>query len=156
MIAYTDGACSGNGSENSKGGFGVVILDNDGSYYSCYQKFSEKTTNNREELKAILYTLLEYGKKDNSLIVFSDSAYCVNALTKWVFGWAQRGWLKADNKPPENLDIFQAFYEIYQLGYRMDLRKIKGHNGHEWNEVADKLATGNYCVDYVERIYNGR
>lgn len=156
MIAYTDGACSGNGSENSKGGFGVVFTNNDGTYHSSYQKFTEHTTNNREELKAILYALLEFGKGETPLVVFSDSAYCVNSLTQWIYGWAARGWLKADNKPPENLDIFQAFYEVYKLGYKMDLRKIKGHNGHEWNEVADKLATGNYCVDYVERIYNGR
>ena len=156
MIVFTDGACSGNGSENSKGGFGVVILNDDGSYQSSYQKFSENTTNNREELKSILFALLTYGKDSSPLIVFSDSAYCVNSLTKWIFSWAQRGWLKSDNKPPENLDIIKAFYEAYQLGYKMDLRKIKGHNGHEWNEVADKLATGNYSVDYVERIYSGR
>jgi ribonuclease HI len=156
MIVFTDGACSGNGSNNSRGGFGVVVLNNDGSYHACYQKMSEGTTNNREELKAILYALLEYGKADSPLIIFSDSAYCVNTLTNWMFRWAQRGWLKADNTTPENLDIIQAFYEVNKLGYKMDLRKIKGHNGHEWNEVADKLATGNYCVEYVERKYGGR
>jgi ribonuclease HI len=88
MIAFTDGACSGNGYDNSRGGFGVVILNNDGSYHACYQKMSEGTTNNREELKAILYALLEYGKADSPLIIFSDSAYCVNTLTNWMFRWA--------------------------------------------------------------------
>lgn len=156
MIAFTDGACSGNGSENSKGGFGVVLLNNDGSYNSCYQKFTEGTTNNREELKSILFVLLTYGKDSPNPIIYSDSAYCVNTLTKWMFQWHQNGWLKSDNKPPENLDLIKAFYDAFQWGYRMDLRKIKGHNGHEWNEVADKLATGNYCVDYVERKYNDR
>ena len=29
ITIYVDGACSGNGKENSKGGFGVVIVDKD-------------------------------------------------------------------------------------------------------------------------------
>ena len=42
----------------------------------------------------------------------------------------------------ENLELIQAYYNWYQKGYRIDLRKIKGHNGHLGNELADKLATG--------------
>ena len=34
------------------------------------------------------------------------------------------------------------YYDLYQKGYRIDLRKIKGHEGIEGNEVADQLATG--------------
>jgi ribonuclease HI len=59
-----------------------------------------------------------------------------------MFGWKKRGWLKSNNQVPENLDIIQAYYEWYEKGFRIDLRKIKGHAGHEWNELADKLATG--------------
>lgn len=156
MIVFTDGACSANGTENSRGGFGVVILNNDNSYHSCYQKFTEQTTNNREELKAILFALIKYGKKETPLIIFTDSAYCVNSLTQWIFSWAVKGWLKSDNKPPENLDLIKTFYELYQLGYKMDLRKIKGHNGHEWNEIADGLATGKLKVEDIERKYNDK
>ena len=29
VIIYTDGACQGNGKDVNKGGFGVVVLDND-------------------------------------------------------------------------------------------------------------------------------
>ena len=45
-------------------------------------------------------------------------------------------------KIPENLDLIQAYYEWYQKGYRIDLRKVKGHAGQKWNEMADGLATG--------------
>jgi ribonuclease HI len=54
-----------------------------------------------------------------------------------MFGWARRGWVKSDKKTPENLDLIQAYFELYKEGYRIDLRKIKGHTGHEWNELAD-------------------
>ena len=52
-IIYTDGSCRGNGTENSSGGFGVVITK-DNKLVATYRKDCEtSTTNNREELKAI-------------------------------------------------------------------------------------------------------
>lgn len=150
MIVYVDGSCNGNGKAVNSGGFGVVVLDNDENLVYTYSKRCENTTNNREELKAILYTMLNYGVNTNKYefsqieppIVYSDSAYCVNTFNQWMFSWAKNDWLKSDNKIPENIDLIQAYYDWYQKGYRIDLRKIKGHAGHKWNEMADKLATG--------------
>ena len=78
----------------------------------------------------------------NIPIVYSDSNYCVQTFNDWMFKWAQNGWIKSDKKVPENLDLIQAYYDWYQKGYRIDLRKVKGHVGHKWNEMADGLATG--------------
>jgi ribonuclease HI len=152
MVIYTDGACSGNGKAVNSGGYGVVVLDNDENLLYTYSKRSENTTNNREELKAILYAFLNYGvnttKDINEFsqieppIVYSDSAYSINTLNEWMFNWARNGWTKSDKKVPENLDLIQAYYDWYQKGYRIDLRKVKGHAGDKWNDLADKLATG--------------
>lgn len=142
MIAYVDGSCLKNGSTNSSGGFGVVVLDDNEQLVECHQKFCEGTTNNQEELKAILYVLLKYGYVWENLVVYSDSSYCVNSLTDWIFKWARNGWLKSDNQPPENLHLMKTFYDLFQRGYKMDLRKVKGHVGVKWNEIADGLATG--------------
>ena len=148
MIFYVDGACSGNGSALSTGGFGVVgLTDNVGVYY--YAEGSKETTNNREELKAILYVMENFGVQEKIFeelpeeyypIVYSDSAYSVNTLNDWMFRWANKNWLKSDNKTPENLDIIKKYYELYQQGYRIDLRKVAGHSGNYWNEVADQMA----------------
>ena len=144
MIIYTDGSAHPN---PGPGGFGVVVLDNDENLLYTYSKQSADTTNNREELKAILYAFLNHGVKlddwnMNVPIVYSDSNYCVQTFNEWMFNWARNGWIKSDKKTPENLDLIQAYYDWYQKGYRIDLRKIKGHNGHQWNEMADDLATG--------------
>ena len=141
MTVYVDGSCSGNGKTNNTGGFGVVVLDDNENIVFTYNEVSENTTNNREELKGILYAFLRYGVKEGTIpIVYSDSAYSVNTLTQWMFGWAMKGWLKSDNKAPENLDLIQAFYKHWQNGYRIDLKKVKGHSGQKFNELADKLA----------------
>lgn len=139
---YTDGSCRGNGKEVNSGGFGVVVTQNN-ELLTTYSKQSENTTNNREELKAILYAMLNYGTLNSNVpIVYSDSSYCVNTFNDWMFRWAKNGWIKSDKKTPENLDLIQAYYNWYSKGYRIDLRKIKGHVGHKWNEMADQLATG--------------
>lgn len=36
MIIYTDGACQGNGKANSKGGYGVVVCDDNGKLIDAY------------------------------------------------------------------------------------------------------------------------
>ena len=101
------------------------------------------------ELKAILYAFLNYGVNintneftNNIPIVYSDSNYCVQTFNSWMFSWANNGWVKSNKKTPENLDLIKAYYDWYQKGYRIDLRKVKGHNGIKWNELADLLATG--------------
>ena len=147
MIIYTDGSCLGNGKEQNTGGFGVVVLDNNENLLYTYSKQGVNTTNNREELKAILYAFLNHGVKINDWntdvpIVYSDSNYCVQTFNDWMFRWANNNWIKSDKKTPENLDLIQAYYEWYQKGYRIDLRKVKGHAGQKWNEMADALATG--------------
>ena len=144
MIIYTDGSSHPN---PGPGGFGVVVLDNNENLVYTYSKQCADTTNNREELKAILYSLLKHGVKINDWntdvpIVYSDSNYCIQTLNDWMFKWQRNGWIKSDKKVPENLDIIQAFYNLYEIGYRIDLRKVKGHSGQKWNEMADGLATG--------------
>ena len=161
MIIYTDGSCCGNGKAQNNGGFGVIVVDNDEKLLFNYNKRSENTTNNREEIKAILYSFLKYGVNiyNNSNfnieipIVYSDSNYCVQTFNEWMFNWANHGWIKSDKKQPENLDLIQVYYDWYQKGYRIDLRKVKGHNGNKWNEVADQLATGKLTPEEVYKIY---
>ena len=145
MIIYTDGSAHPN---PGPGGFGVVVLDNNENLLYTYSKqCAGPVTNNEMELKAILYTFLNYGILINDWninvpIVYSDSNYCVQTFNDWMFKWANNNWIKSDKKVPENLELIQTYYNWYQKGYRIDLRKIKGHNGHLGNELADKLATG--------------
>ena len=161
MVIYTDGSCCGNGKAVNSGGFGVIVVDNNEKLLFNYNKRSENTTNNREEIKAILYSFLNYGVNiyNNSNfnieipIVYSDSNYCVQTFNEWMFNWANHNWIKSDKKQPENLDLIQVYYDWYQKGYRIDLRKVKGHNGNKWNEVADQLATGKITPEEVYKVY---
>ena len=139
MIIYTDGSAHPN---PGPGGFGVVVCDDNNDIIHLYSKQTNNTTNNREEIKAILWSLLTYGKSNEEVIVYSDSNYCVQTFTNWMFGWARNGWIKSDKKIPENLDLIQAYYNALNEGYKINLKKVKGHAGIKYNELADGLATG--------------
>ena len=139
MIIYTDGSAHPN---PGPGGFGVVVCDDNNDIIHLYSKQTNNTTNNREEIKAILWSLLTYGKSNEEVIVYSDSNYCVQTFTNWMFGWARNGWIKSDKKIPENLDLIQAYYNALNEGYKINLKKVKGHAGNKYNELADGLATG--------------
>ena len=59
-----------------------------------------------------------------------------------MFGWARKGWVKSDNKTPENLNIIKEYYDLLNQGYKINLQKVKAHAGHTANELADQLARG--------------
>lgn len=138
-IIYTDGSTLGNGKENAEGGYGVVVVKDDTVVFA-HSKRTKGTTNNREEMKAIIWALATYG--DKNPIVYSDSSYCVNTFNQWMNNWKKNNWLKSDNKPPENLGLIQLYDKLKSMGKRIDLRYIKGHAGNKYNELADQLATG--------------
>ena len=150
---YTDGACSGNGKDDAKGGFGVVVVNHQDNVIEEYQEFSEEyTTNNREELKAIIYAMKSYGKREWSQDipeVYSDSMYSVHTLHEWMFDWAKNNWIKSDKKTPENLDLIQEYYNLYQSGLRINLKHIKGYK-----ELADNWATGKIKIETENDVSN--
>lgn len=142
---YTDGACSGNGKVNSVGGFGVIVYKKE-EIVETYGEGCKNTTNNRQELKAILWAIKNYGLIDSFLtpIVYTDSAYALNTLTNWKNDWKRNNWRKSDGKVPENLDLILEYDELEELGYKIILQKVRGHDGIEGNELADEIAK-KYC-----------
>ena len=157
MQIWVDGSAHPN---PGPGGFGVIVLDNNENLlYNYNRQFKERVTNNEMEIKAILYSFLNYGVNINNSfltdipIVYSDSNYCVQVFNDWMFNWEKNGWIKSDKKIPENLELIQAYYDWYQKGYRIDLRKIKGHSTNKWNNLVDLLATGKITTEEVYKKY---
>lgn len=137
MVFYTDGSAHPN---PGPGGFGVVIVDPKGEVIETYAKHCDNTTNNAEEMKAILYAACRARLAGESAIIYSDSAYAINTFTNWMYSWERNNWTKSDGKVPENLDLVKAFFDLSKT---MDINfiKVKGHKGNKYNELADKLAT---------------
>ena len=137
MVFYTDGSSHPN---PGPGGFGVVTVDPKGEVIETYAKHCDNTTNNAEEMKAILYAAYRARLAGESAVIYSDSAYAINTFTNWMYSWERNNWTKSDGKVPENLDLVKAFFDLSKT---MDINfiKVKGHKGNKYNELADKLAT---------------
>lgn len=142
---YTDGSARNNGKQNSTGGFGVIVFkDNDIIYY--YKEQCKNTTNNREELKAILHAF-ELARKCypyESCIVYSDSSYCTNICNNWIYTWARNNWINSKKKQVENIDLVKSLYNYITIDFfNCQVVWNKGHDDIVGNELADALATDN-------------
>ena len=135
IIIYTDGGAINN---PGPGGYGVVIK-HEGMQRELNGGY-RLTTNNRMELMACIVALREIQGKKGKMVLFSDSSYVVNGISKgWVNNWQRNGWIKSDKKPVLNKDLWQ---ELLLLSQSLDIqfRWVKGHAGNPLNERCDKLA----------------
>ncbi len=138
IIAYTDGACKGNGQNAvSPGGYGVHLQYDTGDVRNLWGG-EANTTNNRMELMAAI-TALQSTPAHLPIQIWTDSGYVKDGITSWISGWKNRGWKKADGKPVLNLELWQQLDALSQ-NRQIDWQWIKGHAGHAGNEMADKLA----------------
>ncbi len=96
-------------------------------------------TNNMGELTAVLDLLQQTAHLSEDLLVYCDSTYVINSITKWMPGWKRRGWKKGDGKPVMNVEIMKAL-DAAMAGRPVQFKWVKGHAGHELNEAADRLA----------------
>lgn len=135
VTVYTDGACSGN---PGVGGWGAVLMYN--GHEKRISAAEGETTNNRMEVTAVIEALKNL-TEPCEVDVYSDSAYTVNAFIKgWVYDWARSNWIKSDNKPLLNADLWQQLYALSKT-HKLNFIKVKGHADNEYNNVCDKLAT---------------
>lgn len=138
LMAYTDGACSGN---PGPGGWGVLLLAKQNGAVLRERTLkggAENTTNNRMELMAAI-SALEALDRPATLTIITDSTYVKGGVTGWMEGWKRNGWKTSARKPVKNVDLWQRL-DTAQARHRVTWKWVKGHAGHDENERADELA----------------
>jgi len=130
---YTDGACSGN---PGKGGWGVVILDNNKEI--LLNGGDQLTTNNKMELKAAIEGL-KLLKEPCNVNLTTDSKYVMQGITTWIDNWKKNNWKNASKKDVKNKNLWVEL-DKYVSKHNVKWHWVKGHAGHEKNEIADALA----------------
>ena len=140
---YTDGAAKGN---PGKAGWGAVFIS--GKNIFEMGGGVPHATNNQMELTAPIEALkhikkhlpAQAGKISESIEIVSDSKYVILGITEWIFGWQKNNWRNANRKPVLNREMWEELYELTEE-LKPKWAYVKGHNGDEYNERADVIAT---------------
>lgn len=122
LVAYTDGACSGN---PGPCGLGVVLID--GDKRRELSKYLGRGTNNVAELTAIEEALLAADDATRAFVIHTDSQYAIGVLSK---GW----------KAKANQELIARIKVTLKPFKKVQLRYVRGHAGIPDNERADELA----------------
>ena len=138
LVAYTDGACSGN---PGPGGWGVLLQAflNDKVVKERELSSGEKlTTNNKMELRAAI-AALEILDRTSEITIITDSKYVMNGIQTWLEGWKKNNWKTASKKPVKNEELWKRL-DLLCGQHKVNWDWVKGHAGNMGNERVDKLA----------------
>lgn len=122
VTLYTDGGCWPN--PGGHGGYGAVLIY--GEHYKELSAGYRSSTNNRMEIRAALAGL-EALKEPCQVTVISDSEYLVKTMNgRYGMG--------------KNKDLWDKLVKATKR-HRVTWVWVRGHDGNEWNERCDELAS---------------
>ena len=130
---YTDGACRGNPGD---GGWGVLI-----KYENTSKEIyggEKNTTNNKMELMAAIEGLKALNESCKVNLT-TDSKYVMQGITSWIDNWKKNNWKSSTKKDVKNKDLWLLLDKHVSM-HEVKWFWVKGHSGHEENEIADTLA----------------
>ena len=138
---YTDGSAT-----KTRAGWGFLCIVDDVNVDSDAGHFSEGT-NQAMELMAIANACMWaensiYYFEGHDVTIYSDSAYAINCYAeKWFKSWQNNNWNNSKGAPVANKGLWERLIPYFN-NPRFMFEKVKGHSGHTYNDIADKLATG--------------
>lgn len=136
LVIYTDGACTKN--PGGSGGYGAVLIIDKNNPVKLNGYIPSPTTSNRAELMAVIFAIFHaqaLGYK--RLHIHSDSKYVVNTIN-------------GQYRIYKNKDLWSLLNLATSTLSSLRCNWIKGHNGNQYNEMADKLAVS-ACKLYLEQ-----
>lgn len=148
MRVFTDGSCIHNGKPGAKAGYACWFPDNRDLSLCGRVPDDQPQTNNRGELLAIseaVRILETQGFLSEDLVIYSDSEYCINCLTKWIPGWVARGWKTSAGGNVLNRDLIEEISKRLAKFKSHRFVHVKAHTGGEddlskQNDVVDRMA----------------
>jgi ribonuclease HI len=141
VYIYADESCLGlqfTDRDSPGGAAGLVETWAAGAWVRRDYWISEPaTTNNRMALRSAIEGLSNM-RRPCRIIFTSDSQYLIKGMREWTHSWARRGW-KRKSGPIENEALWRELC-TQAARHEVDLRWVRGHDGHPQNEYSNDLA----------------
>lgn len=151
---YCDGSCP---RPNGPGGWAYIIVDPMTRKNLMESGAETPTTNNRMEMMAAIKGfehLVRLKAAGERVRVTSDSQYVIRGLSQWAHSWKMRNWRRKDEDGKwvkvKNVDLWPRLFELAHETFVTEFEWVRGHRGHEFNEMCDKLA-GQAAWGMIER-----
>lgn len=151
---FTDGS-----SQKSHSAYGIYFGSDNALQFSKILNGvnKEERTNNMAELMAILTALKIINANINKLktkkiIIISDSAYSIRAITQWAKKWKRNNWKTSTGSPVKNKNIIEQILNEYEN------TKVLITFNHQYSHQKEPLNKesmnyylwyGNNAVDYL-------
>jgi ribonuclease HI len=145
---FTDGSSLGN---PGPGGFGAVVLF--GGMVHELGAGEKMTTNNRMELSGAIAGLRFVNETQKKIILYTDSSYVINGITKWVYGWKRNNWKNSEKEEVKNRDLWEDLIMVSN-GKNIEWKYVAGHVGIVGNERVDEIATS-FAKGADIKLYDG-
>lgn len=153
IVVFADGAAKGN---PGPGGWGALVITPD-QHVLELGAAAGRTTNNRMELTAVIEGLAAVCGVAGSVLVYTDSTYVVQGITRWIRSWKQRGWKTSVDGPVLNRDLWEMLDALVAArggDNAVSWHHVPGHSGIAGNERADCIADSFAGAAHVA-LYDG-
>ncbi|CBZ23508.1 putative ribonuclease H1 [Leishmania mexicana MHOM/GT/2001/U1103] len=139
-VVYVDGACSHNGTAQARAGYGGYYGSmSDPRNFSCPVPLTESQTNNRGEVRGVIHAIVQAFVDGGApadalgathlvdpsawplgdltrplphLIIYTDSRYVIDGLTRYAKKWVQNGFMLSTNEPVQNQDLWRQLIRL--------------------------------------------
>ena len=150
IIVFTDGACIHNGKPGARGAYAAVWPNYMHLNFGLLLPPTEKQTNNRAELRAVLAAIERTDQvidpnRARPIVVHTDSMLIVNTVTKWMPGWKKNGWRKGrTGEAVANVDLLKIL-DLWLSYRKIAFRFVRAHTGRQdydstYNNIVDQIA----------------
>ena len=141
LCIYTDGSSIWN---PWQGWWAFLVLENKGTHILHKDSGGESyTTNNRMELTSVIQAMLyasDHGYCDENIIVYMDSMYVHDGITKYLPQWIRRWWRLANKRPVQNKDLWVLLNTLFSKFHNLSVQWVKAHASNKYNNIVDDLA----------------
>lgn len=143
-----DGACSGNGKKNARGGYACLYIDERTGKRKLVWGNVDATTNNRMELLAVILGLEGLKPRPGEALevtILVDSNYVKETLEKdpntglsRLDGWIRKGWRNSSGSVA-NRDLWERLMPLLAK-HSVAFDKVLAHSGHAENTLVNDRA----------------
>ena len=154
MIAFCDGACSGN---PGPGGWGSIIVHTQLGEVVELGGRANPVTNNQMELRAVIEVLKTLAREEGKIALYTDSTYVIRGITQWIWAWRAKDWKTAEGKEVSNQDLWKTLFALVSARGKknaVEWKYVRGHTGVPGNEREDEIAVA-FSQSASVHLYRG-